>query len=252
MDGGSDDGSVEVLESYAPRLAHWQSAPDGGQATAINAGFARARGDVFCWLNSDDMHVPGALARVVAAAGARPRRFLRYGSAIHLREGERLSAVLAPAHPTDGGRLTYDDVMVQPSAFWSRDVWESTGPLDETMHFAFDWDWFIRAQPHADFHLADEVYSIYRLHEGHKTGSGGSRRRHEIAEVVSRHAPKDWADLYRRLLDVVETQQPRIAALQGRGLSFHRAALVAAASRGLAPRSVSEARRWSFVFRMYA
>lgn len=252
MDGGSTDGSVQVLERYSPRISHWQSAPDGGQAAAINAGFARARGELLCWLNSDDMHVPGALARVAAAAGATPRRFLRYGSAIHLREGDGLSAVLAPAHPTDGGRLTYDDVVVQPSAFWSRDVWESTGPLDETMHFAFDWDWFIRAQAHADFDHVDEVCSIYRLHEGHKTGSGGSRRRHEIAGVVARHAPKDWADLYLRLLEVVESHQPRITALQRAGLPFHRAALVAAASRGMAPRSVSEARRWSFVFRMYA
>jgi len=86
MDGGSGDGSVEVLERYAPRLAHWQSAPDGGQAAAINAGFARARGDLLCWLNSDDMHLPGALERVVAAAGRSPRRFLRHGSAVHLRE----------------------------------------------------------------------------------------------------------------------------------------------------------------------
>lgn len=251
MDGGSTDGSVAVLERYGPRLTHWQSAPDGGQAAAINAGFARARGEIFCWLNSDDMHVPGALARVVAAAGERPRRFLRYGSAIHLREGSGLDAVLAPAHPAVGDRLTYEDVVVQPSAFWSRDVWEGTGPLDETMHFAFDWDWFIRAREHADFDHVDEVYSIYRLHDAHKTGSGGSRRREELAEVAGRYAPAEWADLYRRLLDLVETHQARISALQARGLPFHKAALVAAASRGLAPRSLTEARRWSFVLRSY-
>jgi glycosyltransferase involved in cell wall biosynthesis len=251
MDGGSDDGSVEVLESYASRLTHWQSGPDGGQAAAINAGFAKARGELLCWLNSDDMHVPGALARVVAAAGEHPRRFLRYGSAIHLREGAGLDVVLAPAHPADGNRLTYEDVVVQPSAFWSRDVWEATGPLDETMHFAFDWDWFIRAREHADFQHVDEVYSIYRLHDAHKTGSGGSLRRKELAAVAGRYAPPEWADLYRRMLDVVETQQPRISTLQARGLPFHKAALVAAASRGVAPRSLAEARRWSFVLRSY-
>ena len=252
MDGGSTDGSVEVLERYAPRLAHWQSAPDGGQAAAINEGFARSAGDLLCWVNSDDMHLPGALARVATAAGAHPWRFLLYGSAIHLREGAGLDAGLAPAHPSDGDRLTHDDVVVQPSAFWSRDVWEGTGPLDETLHFAFDWEWFIRARAYADFQHVDEVYSIYRLHDAHKTGSGGSRRRREIADVVGRHAPAGWAELYRRLLDLVEAEEPRISALQARGLSFHRAAMVAAASRGQAPRSLGEAKKWSFVLRFYA
>lgn len=252
MDGGSTDGSVSVLEHYAPRLAHWQSGPDGGQAAAINAGFARAAGDVLCWLNSDDMHLPGALGRVMAAAGQRPRRFLRHGSAVHLRESPRLSVALAQAHPVDGGRLLHDAVVVQPSAFWSRDVWQATGPLDESLHFAFDWDWFIRAQAHADFTHVDEVYAVYRLHEAHKTGSGGGRRRREVCEVVARHAPGDWVRRYTRLLLLVEREEGSIVSLQERGLPFHRAAMLVAARRGLVPWSVPEARRWSFVFRMYA
>lgn len=252
MDGGSSDGSVAVLEHYASRLTHWQSGPDGGQAAAINAGFARSHGDLLCWLNSDDMHLPGALARVVAAAGERPRRFLRYGSAVHLRESPVLSVTLAPAHSAAGGRLLHDAVVVQPSAFWSRDVWDNTGPLDEDLHFAFDWEWFIRAQEHADFTHVDEVYSVYRLHEAHKTGSGGGTRRRELCEVVRRHAPTDWAERYQRLSDLVDREEDRITALQVRGLPFHRAAMAVAASRGLLPRSLAEARRWSFVFRMYA
>lgn len=252
MDGGSTDGSADVLEHYGPRLAHWQSEPDGGQAAAINAGFARSRGEVLCWLNSDDMHLPGTLARVATAAGEHPRRLLRYGSAVHLRESPSLEVTLAPAYPADEGRLLYDDVVVQPSAFWSRDVWESTGPLDETLHFAFDWDWFIRAQEHADFTHVDEVYSVYRLHEAHKTGSGGAQRRREVCQVVERHAPADWVGRYRQLLDLVEREESRITTLQERGLPFHRAAMIAAARAGRLPPSVSEARRWSFVFRMYA
>lgn len=252
MDGGSSDGSVSVLEHYGPRLAHWQSEPDGGQAAAINAGFGWASGDLLCWLNSDDMHLPGTLSRIADAAGAAPRRFLRYGSAVHLRESPALSVTLALAYPADGGRLTHDDVVVQPSAFWSRDVWENTGPLDESLHFAFDWDWFIRAQAHADFTHVDEVYSVYRLHEAHKTGSGGAERRREICEVVARHAPADWVDRYRRLLELVEREEERITTLQQRRLPFHRAAMVAAARRGMVPLSYAEAKRWSFVFRMYA
>ena len=252
MDGGSDDGSATVLERYGPRLSHWQSAPDGGQAAAINAGFARARGDVLCWLNSDDLHLPGALERVVAAAGPAPRRFLRYGSAIHLRERPSLEVALAPAHPDVGDRLLHDAIVVQPSAFWSRDVWAATGPLDESMHFAFDWEWFIRARAHADMRYVAEVFSVYRLHDAHKTGSGGARRRAEICEVVRRHGREPWVGTYSRLLEFVDREEERIESVRARGLSFHRAALLVAARRGMVPGSPAAARRWSFVLRMYA
>ena len=252
MDGGSADGSVDVLKKYEARLTHWQSAEDGGQAAAINAGFAMATGEVFCWLNSDDMYLPGTLARVAAAATPAPRRFFRYGSAVHLRESPHLEVFLAPAHPATAGRLLHDAVVVQPSAFWSRDVWEATGPLDENLHFAFDWEWFIRAQQHAEFTHVDEVYSVYRLHEAHKTGSGGSRRRREMCEVIGRHAPADWVDRFRRALDLVEREDSRIARLQARGLTFHHAAMLLGTRRGLVPRSIAEARKWSFVFRVYA
>src|SRR5579859_7922275 len=56
MDGGSDDGSVKVIESYAPRLKYWQSRPDGGQSAAINAGMGHCTGDLVAWLNSDDFY----------------------------------------------------------------------------------------------------------------------------------------------------------------------------------------------------
>jgi glycosyltransferase involved in cell wall biosynthesis len=251
MDGGSTDSSVEVLQRYAPRLTHWQSAPDHGQAAAVNAGFARARGEILCWLNSDDMYLPGALARVVEAAGEAPRRFFRYGSAIHLREQPAVEAALAPARADAEDRILYESIVVQPSAFWSRDVWESTGPLDESLHFAFDWDWFIRARANADFHRVDEVYSIYRLHVAQKTGSGGARRRAEIHEVVRRHAPEPWWRIYDQMFNLLEREGPRIANLQQRGLSFQRAGLLAAAGHGMVPRSLGEVRRWSFVLQMY-
>ena len=80
MDGGSTDGSREIIERYAPQLAYWQSQPDGGQAAAINAGFARATGEILCWLNSDDYFLPGALHRIarhVRCANRRARADLR-------------------------------------------------------------------------------------------------------------------------------------------------------------------------------
>ena len=69
-------------------------------------------------------------------------------------------------------------------------MWEKTGPLDETLTFGFDWEWFIRASNHATFETLPEMLSAYRRHEGHKSGSGGQKRREEILAVVRRHAPE--------------------------------------------------------------
>src|ERR1043166_2179963 len=72
MDGGSTDGSQEILERYSSRLAYWRSAKDGGQADAIAEGFKHATGDIFCWLNSDDVFLPGALRAVAEFFTAHP------------------------------------------------------------------------------------------------------------------------------------------------------------------------------------
>src|SRR3990172_7583731 len=82
FDGGSTDGSVEILRSYADRLAWWVSEPDQGQASAIAKGFARAHGEIIAWLNSDDLYLPGAIRAAVQAFQARPEAGLIYGNAI--------------------------------------------------------------------------------------------------------------------------------------------------------------------------
>src|SRR5207247_1002942 len=77
----------------------------------------------------------------------------------------------------------YDYVM-QPSAFWTRDAWERTGPLDETLRFAFDWEWFIRAEEAGVSFLADpRILSVYRMHPEHKTAVGGGERTASVGEA---------------------------------------------------------------------
>jgi glycosyltransferase involved in cell wall biosynthesis len=72
IDGGSDDGSLAVIQEYADRLAYWESIPDKGQTDAINKGFSRATGKYIAWLNSDDIYRPGAVAEAVAYLEAHP------------------------------------------------------------------------------------------------------------------------------------------------------------------------------------
>src|SRR6266849_8649816 len=79
LDGGSRDGSVEIIRKVEPRLAYWRSSPDGGQTAALREGFERATGEVLGWLNSDDWLEPGALRTVGESFAAHPEVDIVHG-----------------------------------------------------------------------------------------------------------------------------------------------------------------------------
>ncbi len=196
MDGGSSDGSAEIIRKYEAQLAYWVSARDGGQSAAINAGFGKATGDILCWLNSDDFFLPGTLhriAKIFANRTSEPR--LCYGSCLFFHNEGRRAKVVRP-RPHDPHLLRLSAYIIQPSAFWTRALWEKVGPLEESFAFGFDWDWFIRASKAGEFETCDEIFSAYRLHAAHKSGSGSERRRKEILEVARRHAAPEQVAAY--------------------------------------------------------
>src|SRR5579862_6186863 len=120
MDGGSDDGSVAIIESYASQLAYWQSKRDAGQADAINQGFARATGDILCWLNSDDFFLPGTLRTIARELGPFCNDpALLFGNCMYFREADGSARILrARRHSPEFLRET--DCIYQPSSFWTR------------------------------------------------------------------------------------------------------------------------------------
>lgn len=194
MDGGSNDGSVEIIRRHESKLAHWTSGPDGGQAAALNNAFARATGDIFCWLNSDDFFIPGALHLVAKMLGdSIGKPAFVYGSCLFFREEESWAKVVRP-RPHDAARLRARAFIIQPSAFWTRQLWEAAGPLDASLHFGFDWDFFLRGTKHCDFRTTPEILSAYRFHSAHKSANNADKRRGEIVSVVRRHGtPREIA-----------------------------------------------------------
>lgn len=144
IDGGSTDETVSILERYADHFAYWQSEPDNGQTDALIKGFARATGDILCWLNSDDLFEPGALRFVGSYFRDHTSVRFLYGDSRWIDVDGRY---LKPKkeHPFSQFIWLYDhNFFPQPSCFWRRDLYEEVGGLDERFELAMDADLFIR------------------------------------------------------------------------------------------------------------
>ena len=198
MDGGSTDNSVEIIKKYEHHLAHWESEKDRGQAHALNKGFARATGTIFGWLNSDDFYLPGTLSFVAEQLEA-PKPELLFGNCLHFVDDKQRAygSDVRSEHETRDLRLA--DYIIQPSSFWTREAWLKAGILDESLHFGFDWDWFIRAmKAGVAFKAEDRYLSAYRIHDEHKTAVGGDKRHLELASVYGRHAGANYEQMFLR------------------------------------------------------
>ena len=200
LDGGSQDGTVTILQKYDADLVFWRSGKDSGQAAAINEGFRRSSGDIFCWLNSDDLYLPDALNTVAKTfAGHLDQPLIVYGGC-ELFDDRTGVCELRPAVSFDPALLAVSDFLDQPSTFWTRKAWEIVGPLDESLRYGFDWEWFIRASRVCRFVSVDQTLSRYRIHPLHKSGSGGKKRWFELLKIVRMHSSTDVIRNYEYLL----------------------------------------------------
>lgn len=187
LDGGSSDGSREILESYGDRI-WFRSTPDNGQSSAINEGFGRSRGEIVAWLNSDDFYYPGAVGKAVEALRSNPEAGLVYGEGNQVDEEGNVKWRFPETVPFDLWRLAnVADYILQPTAFFRRDALFAAGLLNEGLNWGLDWDLWIRMGKRCPFVHLDEVLAASRLHGETKTATGGLRRMRELYGVLSRH-----------------------------------------------------------------
>ncbi|MEW6504663.1 MAG: glycosyltransferase family 2 protein [Chloroflexota bacterium] len=183
VDGGSTDGSREIIEKYADRLAWWVSEKDRGQTEAINKGFGRARGEVLAWLNSDDTYQPGAVREAVEFLQQNPQVGLVYGDANYIDEHGRVIGRF-PAAQTDYRRLRQGYVHIpQQAAFFRADLWRKVGPLDESFYFAMDYDLWVRLAREAPIVYHPRLWANFRLHSDAKTIAADDRCWPEMLRV---------------------------------------------------------------------
>ncbi len=187
VDGGSTDGSLDIIQRYADRLAWWVSEPDKGQTDAINKGFARASGQILAWLNSDDTYEPGAVRAAVDYLTAHPEVGLVYGDANYIDEDSRVIGRF-PAAQTDYARLLRGYVHIpQQAAFFRADLWRQVGPLDDSFYFAMDYDLWVRLARLAPIrYRPGQVWANFRLQRNAKSVAEDDRCWPEMLRVYAR------------------------------------------------------------------
>jgi len=195
VDGASTDGSQQIIEKFADRLAWWVSEPDQGQADAINNGLRRATGEFVAWLNSDDLYLPGALTAAVQAFEANPAAGMVFGDAITIDEK---GADLNPLVFGDWGlrELMRFRIICQPAVFMRRLALEQAGGLDPSYHFLLDHHLWIRIAQRAPVR--------------HVAASWAAARHHLAAKNVSQAAGfgQEAFRILRWMEDQPDLQQP--------------------------------------------
>lgn len=163
-DGGSTDGSVDILKRYASKLAWWVSEKDHGQAEAINKGFTRAKGKFIAWVNSDDYYEPGAIKAAVEVLEANPQLGMVFGD---VQVVDKDGRVLNNLHYGNWGlnELMTFHIIGQPSVFMRREVLEKAGHLDLSYHFMLDHQLWLRMGLQAPMQYIPRLMAGAHYHE---------------------------------------------------------------------------------------
>jgi glycosyltransferase involved in cell wall biosynthesis len=187
MDGGSTDETPEILARYAGRMAHVESAKDGGQADAVARGFAHTQGEIMAYLNSDDVLAPGALEFVAGFFADNPGVDAVYSHRVFMREdGVVDSYWILPSH--SNALMKRWDYIPQETCFWRRRIYDAVGGIDPAFQFALDYDLFVRFMERGLMRRVNRFLGAFRRHGASKTAALIEGRVHpEIERVREQH-----------------------------------------------------------------
>jgi glycosyltransferase involved in cell wall biosynthesis len=205
MDGGSTDGTVEVIKTFEKYIDYWVSEKDKGQVDALNKGFLRADGELFGWICADDEFLPGALRRLAEEFLAHPETdVVTGGCRRNFNDDYTVDTSPDPAFLND---LDFKNTIEQPSTLWRQHTHHSAGPLDGTYKFAFDWEYWCRMKrTGAVFRAIPEPLSLYHFSSENLTSTGGRKIADEMYRIVKEYGPYNGriADVYRMLYRVFD------------------------------------------------
>jgi glycosyltransferase involved in cell wall biosynthesis len=188
MDGGSKDGSVDIIRRYEPWIAGWVSEKDGGQSAAINKGWRRATGDLLTWLNSDDLLLPGWAAEMARAFVADPELDLAYCEVNVVDKDSRFDW-LYPARAPEVESIIVDwkSPFAQQGFLVRRSVVEAGGWVDESLHFTMDTELWLRLKLQGrKFLRVGKPLAAFRVQPAAKTSNTSDVHVANMLEVTRR------------------------------------------------------------------
>jgi len=192
VDGGSSDGTLEILARY-PHLTVI-SEPDRGQADAVNKGLRLASGEIIGWLNSDDTYYPGALADAAATIDPATGVFIAMGRCAYIDEQGTPTGTEHPSEFVSHRRVVEvwkGYTIPNPAVFFHRRVYEQCGGLDESLYLTLDYDLFCRYTARFDITVVDRLWATYRLH---LTAKSSEQSQGELLEKTMEVSRRYWGE----------------------------------------------------------
>jgi glycosyltransferase involved in cell wall biosynthesis len=190
MDGGSKDGSVEIIRKWAPRLSGWRSRPDEGQAAAINEGISLGNAPYVCWINSDDWFLSGGLSKLLDELSSYTDVPAVYGRVMNVNQKSKKRHPVW-VEPFSKKRLAMRCIISQPGTLIRRNAWEAVGGLNDHLQFSMDYDlWWRLYKKFGELSFLDDFVAVNRVHDGTKTRNFRQQHNDESVAIVKKHTGK--------------------------------------------------------------
>jgi glycosyltransferase involved in cell wall biosynthesis len=203
VDGGSTDGSVEIIKKYADRLAWWVSEKDNGQADAINKGLSRAKGEIVAWLNSDDVYLPGSIRRAVETLQEHPEAGLVYGKLLSINaRGEHVNTIEYKQYALED--LLAFFIIGQPTVFMRGNLLRQVGSLDESYNYLLDHQLWLRFAELAPMVYVPRPAAAARYHPTAKNMAQAEHFGQEAYRIL------EWAQTQPKMAAVIENAHHRV------------------------------------------
>ncbi len=190
VDGGSTDGSLEIIRKYERHLAWWVSEPDRGQSDALNKGFKRLKADLVAWINADDYYVPGVFEKASRIFEENTGAGLIFGNGYRVERDGKIREPFCPIpvrFNLEALKLGLNFIL-QPATFFSRSALADVGYVTEDLHYVMDWDLWLKLAAKYRVIAVDEFLGCNREYAETKTLEGGFERWAEIQRMLEKHA----------------------------------------------------------------
>ena len=200
IDGASKDNSVDIIRGFEKHLTGWISEPDRGYADALAKGFARATGDILCWINAGDLLLPGALDAARKAI-SETKADMIWGDDFYIDEEGRIIFLSRGYVQNLSSAMLYGGwTPLQDACFWTRDLYKRVGGIDPTLRHAADYDLFLRMALRGTCRYVPITFSSFRQHPGQNSIVNSEAYRMEKAEVRRREMARSPEAAMRKLL----------------------------------------------------